>query len=123
MGTVSGSLGLGFLLRTLHRLVIIQEETEARLFQPKQERVDYKAANNTASQTKLSALDQVGRFTSRKAKSVFRIWTLVFALVGAQMSWVLRPFIGSPDMPFTWFREQQGNFFIAVFKAFAALFS
>lgn len=118
-GTVSGLLGLGFLLRTLHRLVIIQEGLEVRLSLPKQDPV----TDKDAPQTKLSALDQVGRFTSRKAKNVFRIWTVVFALVGAQMSWVLRPFIGSPTMPFTWFRQQEGNFFIAVFKAFIALFS
>ena len=118
MGTVSGLLGLGFLLRTLHRLVIIQE---IPAIPPKQNPAPDTAANTTAQQ--LSPLEQVGKSTSRKAKRVFRIWTIVFALVGAQMSWVLRPLIGSPDMTFTWFREQQGNFFIAVFKALAALFS
>lgn len=119
MSTVSGLLGLGFLLRTLHRLVIIQESIEVRLSAPMQN----PEAGKEGSGTKLSALDKVGKFTCRKAKNVFRIWTIVFALVGAQMSWVLRPFIGSPDMPFTWFRQQQGNFFIAVFKSLAALFS
>ena len=34
---------------------------------------------------------------------------------GAQMSWVLRPFIGAPGSPFTIFRAQQeGNFFVGV---------
>ena len=120
--TVAGLLGLGFLLRTLHRLVIVQEGMEVQLSPPKQDQAG-EAGQKDVSQAKLSALDQVGKFTSRKAKSVFRIWTLVFALVGAQMSWVLRPLIGSPDMPFAWFREKEGNFFIAVFKALAALFS
>ena len=44
-------------------------------------------------------------------------------LVGAQMSWVLRPFIGNPTLPFEWFRERKGKFFIAVFKAIINLFS
>jgi len=45
---------------------------------------------------------------------VFWCWLVVFSLVGAQMGWVLRPFIGSPDMPFTWFRARESNFFEAV---------
>ncbi len=49
------------------------------------------------------------------AKSIFRVWVLVFAVVGAQMSWVLRPFVGSPDREFTWFRERTGNFFQSVY--------
>ena len=46
-------------------------------------------------------------------KTVFRIWVVVFGLVGAQMSWVLRPFIGAPDRPVEIFRDEmrQGNFF------------
>jgi hypothetical protein len=39
------------------------------------------------------------------------------------MGWVLRPFIGSPDLPFAWFRPRESNFFEAVLHAFAHLFS
>ena len=70
---------------------------------------------------RLSALDAVGQ-THKKARSVFRIWTLVFSLVGAQMSWVLRPFIGSPMLGFEWFRARESNFFLAVLGAFQNLF-
>ena len=52
---------------------------------------------------------------------VTRIWVIVFALVGAQMSWVLRPFIGSPTPPFEWFRERESNFFIAVWNSLTNL--
>jgi hypothetical protein len=48
--------------------------------------------------------------------TVFYTWILVFGLVGAQMSWVLRPFIGSPDKPFVLFRGRESNFFEAVFN-------
>jgi hypothetical protein len=34
------------------------------------------------------------------------------------MSWVLRPFIGDPSMPFTWLRERDSSFFIAVWHVF-----
>ncbi len=54
---------------------------------------------------------------------VFRGWLVVYGVVGAQMGWVLRPFIGSPDLPFTWFREREGNFLQGLFDAIASLFS
>ncbi|MDN5200404.1 hypothetical protein QQ008_03505 [Fulvivirgaceae bacterium BMA10] len=44
--------------------------------------------------------------------SVFRIWVVIFAFVGIQLSWNLRPFLGSKDMPFQLFREStRGNFY------------
>jgi hypothetical protein len=125
--TVAGILGLSFLLRTLHRLVIIQKGLETELVELKAEQAENAPLDIPSNQVQsgkapLTALDRVGK-THRKAKSVFQIWIIVFALVGAQMSWVLRPFIGSPNMHFTWFRAQQGNFFIAIFKALGAFFS
>jgi len=40
---------------------------------------------------------------------------VVFGLVGAQMAWMLRPFIGNPNSPFTLIRSRESNFFEAVF--------
>jgi hypothetical protein len=36
---------------------------------------------------------------------MLRVWLLVYALVGIQMGWVLRPFIGDPNLPTTFFRR------------------
>jgi hypothetical protein len=47
----------------------------------------------------------------------FRLWMLVYALVGLQMGWILRPFIGNPDEPFVWFRERGGNVFADILGA------
>ena len=55
-------------------------------------------------------------------KTVFRIWLMVFGLIGAQMGWVLRPFIGAPGRPFEWFRTPESNFFQAVFHQVLSLF-
>lgn len=55
-------------------------------------------------------------------KTVFHIWVLVFGLVGAQMGWILRPFVGDPNLPFQWFRSRESNFFQAVLAAFGNLF-
>jgi hypothetical protein len=63
------------------------------------------------------------RVLGKHVKTVFNLWVIVFALVGAQMGWVLRPFIGNPDMRFTWFRGRESNFFQAVLHTFQSLFS
>ncbi len=124
---VAGVLGLAFLLRTLHRLVLVQETGQKPVVPQAGVQNDVEsrqAPEGEASELNPSgALDRVGSFTTRKAINVFRIWTVVFALVGAQMGWVLRPFIGSPDLGFDWFRARESNFFLDVLKAIGELFS
>ncbi|MCA9312547.1 MAG: hypothetical protein KDA21_15135 [Phycisphaerales bacterium] len=41
---------------------------------------------------------------------VLFIWLLVYAVVGTQTGWLLRPFIGAPDAPFQIWRESSGSF-------------
>jgi hypothetical protein len=36
---------------------------------------------------------------------MLRVWLVTYVFVGIQMGWVLRPFIGSPLQPVTFFRE------------------
>ena len=108
---VAGVLGLTFLFRTLNRLVFVRESgsgsvppaIDAGTPPPPPPVVD-----------RPSALDKIAEAESEHARSVFKTWVVVFSLVGAQMSWVLRPFIGSPTLEFAWFRERESNFFIAV---------
>ena len=58
------------------------------------------------------------------AKSIFRIWILIYAVVGAQMSWILRPFIGGPNETFHLFSPRgESNFFINVWEAIHKLFT
>ncbi len=49
---------------------------------------------------------------------VFKFWIFILFFVGAQLSWSLRPFIGSKDQPFEIFREKEGNFYQAVIVSF-----
>jgi hypothetical protein len=110
---VSGSLGLSFLLQTLHRLSILDA-------QPPDPPGD--AAWESAEPA--GPIDPVEhRVLGRHVKRVFQIWVIVFGLVGAQMGWVLRPFIGNPDVGFVWFRGRESNFFQAVYRTFLSLFS
>ena len=46
-------------------------------------------------------------------RRIFAVWTFIYAIVGAQMGWILRPFVGTPGQPFELFRERDSNFFRA----------
>jgi hypothetical protein len=56
-----------------------------------------------------------------RTKTVFRIWIFIYAMVGAQMGWILRPFLGHPGSPFSWFRKREANFFMDVWQAIQEL--
>ncbi|MHC4947049.1 MAG: hypothetical protein ACYTG1_02135 [Planctomycetota bacterium] len=42
---------------------------------------------------------------NRRHRTLGRVWLLLYVFVGIQMGWVLRPFIGSPDAPTRFLRE------------------
>lgn len=50
------------------------------------------------------------------------IWILLFGFVGTQLAWTLRPFFGSPDKPFSLYRDIDGNFYAEIFRTIADLF-
>lgn len=105
---VAGVLGLTFLFRTLNRLVFARDTAS--------QSTDLVPTPPPTLTGRPSALEKVQATESEHARSVFKIWVVVFSLVGAQMSWVLRPFIGSPTLQFAWLREREDNFFIAVIQ-------
>jgi hypothetical protein len=129
--TVAGVLGLMFLLQTLHRLttaiVRIDSSSHARPSTADDAQppiADAIAAGVAPVRPEPSAIDMPdGETLAQHTRLVFGCWVFVFALVGAQMGWVLRPFIGNPEMPFTLFRERTSNFFEAVFNALSTLLS
>ena len=51
----------------------------------------------------------------------FYVWIIAFGLVGLQMSWMLRPFIGTPHSEFAWLRSRESNFFIDVARSIGEL--
>jgi hypothetical protein len=54
---------------------------------------------------------------NRRHRWMFWLWIAIYAFVGIQMAWVLRPFIGSPDAPVTFFREGAwSNAYVAVLR-------
>jgi hypothetical protein len=117
---VSGVLGLSFLLQTLHRLSLVQPDPVT----PTPPAGTQDEALEVVEIELAGALDRTeNQVLGRHVKTVFRCWVVLFGLVGAQMGWVLRPFIGDPDRPFSWFRPRESNFFEAVLHALMGLFS
>ena len=55
-------------------------------------------------------------------KLLLKVWIVIYAVVGMQLGWRLRPFIGSPGSPFEIFRSQEdGNFYISVWQSLMSL--
>lgn len=139
---LAGFLGLKFLLHTLHRLSIVLEDAKTEV-QPIVEPEIVAASTCSALDVEqitpaqnlkelLPAIESVPRPKARKegaldrvddrmlgsdVKTVFYLWIVVFGLVGAQMSWLLRPFISAPDKPFVLFSARESNFYAAVWDA------
>ena len=50
----------------------------------------------------------------RRAMTIMQVWAVLFAFVGIQMAWNLRPFVGDRAEPFKVFRHYEGNFYTGV---------
>ncbi|RYG74129.1 hypothetical protein EON80_02735 [bacterium] len=130
--SLAGFLGLKFLLHTLHRLTMVlydnktpevKQVVPAPPQAPLIPRID--ADGNPLPPIPpipvvkdAGALERVDeRAMGANVRQVFMVWVLVFGMVGAQMSWVLRPFISAPDKPFVLISPRESNFYAAVFEA------
>jgi hypothetical protein len=50
---------------------------------------------------------------------MLRLWLGLYAFVGMQMGWMLRPFVGAPDIPVTFFRDEPfSNAYVAIARLF-----
>ena len=52
---------------------------------------------------------------------LLKFWLVLYALVGSQLGWTLRPFFGAPGETFQLFRAIEGNFYSTVFRTFWTL--
>lgn len=58
----------------------------------------------------------------RRHRLLLFLWIGLYAFVGIQMGWVLRPFIGDPSFPPTFLRESAwGNAYVVVFELFRGI--
>jgi hypothetical protein len=70
----------------------------------------------------MRAVSHVAGDNSRTRAAVLRLWILVYAFVGSQAAWTLRPFVGAPSMEFELWRGLGGNFYTNIFASFGELF-
>ncbi len=107
---IAGIVGLGFLLRVLRRLADWQSAQSwfEQTAEPAGPQGTAPASpDDPAVPAKRSPVTTP---PADPAGVILRVWLVIYAMVGAQMGWILRPFIGSPNLPFEWFRPRSGNF-------------
>ncbi|MCE9614728.1 MAG: hypothetical protein K8T26_10660 [Lentisphaerae bacterium] len=71
------------------------------------------AGAGVAGNARLLAWLRTVASTRARARTVFIVWLAVFAFVGCQASWLLRPFVGSPFYPVVFLRPDalERNFY------------
>jgi hypothetical protein len=57
----------------------------------------------------------------RTRRLIFALWAVLYAFVGSQMAWTLRPFIGYDDRAFILFDQVGGNFYADVIRSVQVL--
>ncbi len=53
----------------------------------------------------------------RRLRMLLLLWIAIHGIVGAQMGWILRPFVGDPNRPLTFLRETEANVLEGVLDA------
>lgn len=102
LGT-AGLIGAAFLLRTLRTIAVSSFAEESLRTPPREEPVDEFAPRSPARPVSPTHL-------------IFTTWIVIYALVGLQMAWILRPFIGTPGSEFTLLRPISSNVFESIMQ-------
>lgn len=92
---IAGLVSIGFLMKVLGS-VEFEPEVVARIAPP---------------------TEPVTPPVRRHSMGLFLVWIFTYGIVGAQMGWILRPFIGAPGAAFELFRAREGSFFVGVYNA------
>ncbi len=58
---------------------------------------------------------------SARPQLLFYLWLTVYAFVGSQVAWTLRPFFGHPNAPFELVRQLGGNFYTDILASFGEI--
>ncbi len=113
---VSGVIGLKILLSMLSRLEEAQTPRAVAVIEP------VASPNEKPGEAVSTPLTPQPTSSERTmAQRTFQVWVVIYALVGAQMGWILRPFIGSPNLEFEWFRNREANIFVDIVRTLGEL--
>jgi hypothetical protein len=77
----------------------------------------WRALKAVFSARSTGAQPRAGEPGERRSRAVLVAWTVIYAFVGAQMGWILRPFIGAPYLRFEFFRSREESFFHGFLRA------
>jgi hypothetical protein len=116
---VAGFIGLKILLAMLSRLEAASSGAVSMRMEPDRT-TEVQGGDAQAGPAKPLPRPAAGERTT--ASTTFLVWVVIYALVGAQMGWILRPFVGSPDLSFQLLRGREANFFIDVLRTLGQLF-
>lgn len=53
---------------------------------------------------------------------ILQFWLILYAFVGCQLAWTLRPFFGAPGSPFELFRGRDSNFYMNIVQGISEIF-
>jgi hypothetical protein len=71
----------------------------------------------------LSIVTDAGADSGRNRRRLISLcWVILFAFVGGQMTWTLRPFMGDPSLPFILFSQRGGNIYSDVLATIGQIF-
>lgn len=125
--SLGGALGLRWFLRAIHRHDEAQEPepsegiTETDGPEVRFEESDEISTKGVQGKAKNSRFKEAAK-RRRQTWQVLGWWLALYVFVGAQMGWVMRPFVGSPKLEFEFFRAKSGSFFEALFQHLGTLF-
>jgi hypothetical protein len=68
------------------------------------------------------ALNQQESKLPKYRLNVLQGWLILYAFVGSQLGWTLRPFFGSPELEFQLFRTLESNFYAHLLKLIVRAF-
>lgn len=108
--SVSGIVGVSFFYKMI---VSVDSRQDAR--KPDSEADPGADASKTAPNVPASG-------HGARNKILF-FWLILYAFVGTQLAWTLRPFFGSPEMQFELVRKLGGNFYVDIVKSIARMFN
>jgi hypothetical protein len=122
---MTGFIGLGFLMGGMRSMNALPVSEQA---------ADHQEA--AVEETAAEQLELVGMSAGRQvlahkpvaaprrvSTSLLNIWILLYAFVGTQLAWTLRPFFGDPGQAFEIFRKLEGNFYVNIVKTLMHVFN
>jgi hypothetical protein len=115
---IAGVIGLKFLLTVLERLDISRTPPVAP---EEQKPLEQEKPTEPPADQPPPLLPPFRIPRQATARNVFHVWLVLYALVGAQMGWILRPFILDPKLPAVLFRGREQNIFIDVLVSIGKL--